>query len=78
MSEPVPGDPQVDVETKELVDKLRGFYGKTAKNLDFKLLGELVEQSARVFGIATRYQTVNMAKKLGGHIGAGKSQEKIP
>jgi len=76
MSEPVPGDPQVDVEAKKLLESIRRFTGKVAKNLDFKLLGELIEQFSRALGIAIRYQTINMAKKLGGHIGASRSQEK--
>ena len=78
MSEPVPGNPKVDAECKELLEKVRQFTGKVAKNLDFKLCGELAQQFMRAAGVATRYQSINMAKKLGGHIGASRSQEKIP
>ena len=74
MSEPVPGDPQVDIDIRtNLLGALSDFDEDTANNLSFDLLGQLQQELGRCSGIVARYLAINLAKKLGGHIGASRS-----
>ncbi len=76
MAKPVPGCPTIDADMKVVLDGLKRISGRTANNLDFKMLGELVEQTARVNGIVTRYYGIAGQRKVGGHKGADKVSDK--
>jgi len=73
MAKPSPGDESVDKKWKQISDEMFKFSAKDAKNLSFDLLGEITERAMKMAGIAARYQGVNLAKKLGGHIGGTKT-----
>jgi hypothetical protein len=73
MAVPSPGEPSVDLDVEQVIKALKKITGKVANNLSFPILGELVEQSARVSGLAVRYYGIVGQRKVGGHKGADRS-----
>jgi hypothetical protein len=69
MSKAVPGDPQIDVDVKLLIEGLNKLDDrKVVNNLDFETLNLLAEACGRVGATANRYLHIRHKQAYGGKL----------
>ena len=66
MSDPISGDPQIDVDAKKLVAKLEEMDAAHFKNLSTDILGAMVAEFHRLAGLATQHYGIKIKQAIGG------------